>query len=129
MYIFIQLNDVQKGIGEYYCLLSNYENEYRSKDFEYTKIHEIEKNIKFDFFHFFFNTLFGIQSIKTKIIKCYFEIKSGYIKLALNLEALKVIEGVYEKYPDDILVLSEVFKLNVYVLFLFSVEIILEQKK
>lgn len=46
------------------------------------------------------------------------EIKNGYIKLGLNLESLKIVNELNEKYDNNILITFEAFKQNLYVSYL-----------
>lgn len=51
--------------------------------------------------------------MEVKILKIYFEIKTGYIKLGLHHEAYKLFKKVYKQYIDNIFVTFEYLKLSI----------------
>lgn len=78
-------------------------------------MHDIEKEFKFEYFEYIFEVLFTIKSRDDKIKKISFEIKGCLLKLGYSLDALKIMNSLYESYPDDFLIAFECLKSNLVV--------------
>ena len=102
--IFSNIPDILKGIREFYNIIKKYE----------TDVYDWENNIEFCYFPFFFEKLFNTKDKPSKIKKCYFEIKTGFLKLGLTSEALKITNVLLERYPNDVVVMFEAYKQQLY---------------
>lgn len=126
-----QFDDIQNGLSEFYLLLNTYkdclkleksknsisnnmglESDLMQLQFNQDKF---DKSINTEVFSFIFKKLFNYMDLEVKIIKIYFEIKNGFIKLGLNHEAYKLFKKVYYEYTDNIFVSFEYLKLSIIV--------------
>lgn len=86
-----------------------------SHNIEHLDIHEIEKEFKFEYFDYIFEVLFTIKNKDDKIKKISFEIKGCLLKLGYSLEALNVMNSLYQRYQEDYLIVFECLKSNLVV--------------
>lgn len=112
------------GISKFHLLKEKYEktinfnkedkNNLNIKSCFYENI-DWEIMINYKYFSFFFENLFSIKNTHNKIKKCYFEIKNGFHKLGLNIEACNIISKLYNKFPEDPFIIFESYKYNLNV--------------
>lgn len=100
---FLQYSEVLKGTTECFFLVKDLEHRLEDDG-------DWECKIQFKYFDTFFRQLFSLSDTHSKIKKCYFEIKQGYLKLGLQKEVVEIFEKLSQRYPNDIIIVFEEFK-------------------
>ena len=95
-----------------------------------TNIIYIETNeSKFKYFSNLFIYLFGINNIDTKIKKIYFELSYTLASISFPNESFALIEEMYKRYPNDIVVLFTYAKLSLMLSYKYKYETVINEMR
>lgn len=108
--MYIENKDYKNAV-ETLCLMKGRYESYNKDDTNADSVITLETyNSKFTYFGNIFRFLFAIDNLDSKIKKIIFELKNFFSSLSFINESYDLISALYNKYPNDIIVIYEYAK-------------------